>query len=160
MPAPPVDLSMLLNQASYALANRLTAALDELGLSVNGYCALGKAAEGDYTQRELAERAWMDKTTMVVTLDDLEARGLAERRLSPTDRRVRVIGLTGEGRKLVDKAHRAVQRVYDETLEGVPAAQRDAFIAVLEQLVADPLAAPFHMEPAARRRRRRSPAAV
>src|SRR5256885_2895836 len=50
----------------------------------------------------------MDKTTMVVTLDELERRRLAERRLSPSDRRVRVVGITGEGRKLVGKAHRVV----------------------------------------------------
>jgi len=161
MAAPPVDLSLLLNQASYALANRLTAALAELDLSVRAYCALAKAAEGDYTQRELAERAWMDKTTMVVTLDELEGRGLAERRLSPTDRRVRVIAITGAGRKLLARAHRVVQRVYDEVLADVPAGQREAFVAVLEQLVGGPLASPFHMErPAARQRRRRTTAAA
>ena len=44
---PPVDLSMLLNQAGYALANRLTAALAELDMSVRVYCVLAKAAEGD-----------------------------------------------------------------------------------------------------------------
>ena len=35
---PPVDLSMLLNQAGYALAGRLGAALEELGISVRIYC--------------------------------------------------------------------------------------------------------------------------
>ena len=39
----------------------------------------------------------LDKTTMVVTLDELEAAGLAERRPSPTDRRARVIAVTKAG---------------------------------------------------------------
>jgi MarR family transcriptional regulator, transcriptional regulator for hemolysin len=150
--APPVDLSMLLNQAGYALANRLSAALAEVGVSVRVYCVLAKAAEGERTQRELADAAWMDKTTMVVTLDEMERRGLAERRSSPSDRRVRVIAITDEGRSALARADRIVRRVYDEVLEDVPARERDTFVRVLDRLVAGPLAAPFHMERPARRR--------
>jgi DNA-binding MarR family transcriptional regulator len=149
---------MLLNQAAYAVANRLTAALGELGISVRVYCALAKAAEGEYTQRQLAELAWMDKTTMVVTLDEMEQRGLAERRVSPTDRRAHVVAITPEGRRLVTKADRIVQGVYDDVLGTVGAKQRAEFVAGLQQLVAGPLASPFHMEKPARRRRRPSEA--
>ena len=55
--APSVDLSMLLNQSGYALTSRLSAALEEVGISVRVYCVLAKAAEGDYTQSQLAELA-------------------------------------------------------------------------------------------------------
>jgi DNA-binding MarR family transcriptional regulator len=130
---------MLLNQAAYAVANRLTAALGELGISVRVYCALAK-------------------TTMVVTLDEMEQRGLAERRLSPTDRRAHVVAITPEGRRLVTKADRIVQGVYDDVLGTVGAKQRAEFVAVLQQLVAGPLASPFHMDKPARRRRRPSEA--
>jgi hypothetical protein len=41
-------------------------------------------------------------------------------------------------------------------LEGVPGDERDAFIAVLDRLVAGPLAAPFHLEKPLRRRAQRS----
>ena len=119
--APPVDLSMLLNQAGYALSNRLAAALAELDMSVRVYCVLAKAAEGEHTQGRLAELAWMDKTTMVVTLDEMERRGLAERRLSPEDRRVRVVAITAAGRRLLAKADAIVQAVYDEVLADVGA---------------------------------------
>lgn len=156
--APSVDLSMLLNQAGYALTSRLSAALEEVGISVRVYCVLAKAAEGEYTQGQLAELAWMDKTTMVVTLDEMEARALAERRHSPGDRRVRVIAITAKGRQLLGQADRIVQDLYDELLGGVGPRQRDAFLAVLQQLVDGPLAAPFHLEKPARRRRQRSAA--
>ena len=154
--APSVDLSMLLNQAGYALTSRLSAALEEVGISVRVYCVLAKAAEGDYTQSQLAELAWMDKTTMVVTLDEMEARGLAERRHAPGDRRVRVIAITAKGRQLLGRADRIVEDLYDGLLADVGPRQRDAFLAVLQQLVAGPLAAPFHLEKPARRRRQRS----
>jgi len=154
---PPVDLSMLLNQAGYALSNRLAAALEELGLSVRIYCVLAKAAEGDYTQRRLGELAWLDKTTMVVTLDEMERRGLAERRLSPADRRVRVVAITDEGREQLRRADAIVQGVYDEVLEDVTEAEHTAFVGMLERLVAGPLAEPFHMEKPARRRGQANP---
>ncbi len=47
--------------------------------------------ESEQTQIRLAERCALDKTTMVVTGDELERSGLAERRPSPTDRRARII---------------------------------------------------------------------
>ncbi len=134
---PPVDLSILLNQAGYAIANRLTAALAGLDMSVRVYRVLAKAAEGDHTQGRLAELAWMDKTTMVVTLDEMERRGLAERRLSPQDRRVRV-AITAKGRRQLAKADAIVHGVYDEVLGGVGPAERETFLGVLGRLVDGP----------------------
>jgi MarR family transcriptional regulator, transcriptional regulator for hemolysin len=151
---PPVDLTLLLNQTSYALAERVAAALGRLGLGVRAYCALAKASEGDHTQRELAELAWMDRTTMVQTLDELEAGGLARRRLAPHDRRVRVVAVTPKGARLLARADRVVADVYEEVLAGVPAADRQTFLGVLEHLVEGPLAAPFHLEANVGRRRR------
>ncbi len=151
---PPVDLSLLLNQASYALAERLSAALEQVGLGVRGYCALAKAAEGKHTQRELAELAWMDRTTMVETLDRLEEAGLVRRQMSPRDRRVRVVVVTPKGSRLLARADRVVADLYDEVLRGVSARDRQALIRVLEHLVEGPLALPFHLEGGARRRRR------
>lgn len=153
-----VDLAMLLNQSAYALANRLGAALADLGISVRIYCVLVKAAEGDYTQGKIAELAFLDKTTMVTTLDEMERLGLAERKLSPADRRVRVVALTPAGRAKLDDAHLVVQGVYDEVLSATSAADRATFTGVLEQLVDGPLAAPFHLETPTRRRRTRTTA--
>ena len=80
MEAPPdesrLDLSFLLNQAAYAFEARLADALAEHGLSVREYCVLWKADEGERTQQEIAELAGLDKSTLVVTLDKLEAAGL------------------------------------------------------------------------------------
>lgn len=151
---PPVDLSLLLNQTSYALGERLAAALEEVGLGVRAYCVLAKASEGGHTQRELATLAWIDRTTMVKTLDELEAAGLAQRRMSPRDRRVRIVAVTPKGMRLLARADRVVAELYDEVLAGVSARDREAFVRVLEHLVHGPLAAPFHLEANIRQRRR------
>ena len=118
--APEIDLSFLLNQASYALAAQLGGALEDLGISVREYCVLWKAADGERTQIEIAELAALDKTTMVVTLDALEKRGLARREVSSTDRRARVVGLTDEGRAVLDQAYGRVSDVYDVALGELP----------------------------------------
>ena len=151
---PEVDLSMLLNQAGHAVTSRLNAALADLGVSVKVYCVLTKGVEGDFTQAQLAERAWMDKTTMVNVLDEMEQDGLAVRTLSPADRRVRVVAITAKGRATLKRADAIVQASYDDVLDTLPAKQKAAFLGALSSLVQGPLATPFHMEDNLTRTRR------
>jgi MarR family transcriptional regulator, transcriptional regulator for hemolysin len=149
-----VDLSMLLNQAAYAVTVRIGAALAEIDVSVKSYCVLKKGVEGDFTQARLAEKAWMDKTTMVNVLDEMERSGLASRTMSPTDRRVRVVAITAKGRSLLAQADMLVQSVYDNALASLSTGQKSEFLAALTGLVEGPLAAPFHLEDQLPRTRR------
>lgn len=151
---PAVDLSMLLNQAAYAVSARIGAALAKIGMSVKVYCVLKKGIEGDFTQAQLAERAWLDKTTMVNVLDEMEQSGLATRTMSPTDRRVRVVAVTAKGRALLVRADALVEATYDEVLDTLSPAQKSKFLSALACLVEGPLAAPFHMEDQLPRTRR------
>src|ERR1700756_4544128 len=99
------DLSFLLAHTSHVLTTRMTAALAEIGMTPRGHCVLVKAMGGELTQIELAKLADLDKTTMVVTLDELEEAGYAERRPSRSDRRARVVVVTDEGKRLVAAGH-------------------------------------------------------
>jgi DNA-binding MarR family transcriptional regulator len=149
---PPVDVSFLLNQTSYALSALLAERLSTLGISVREYCVLMKAADGEHTQNAVAEMAALDKTTMVVTLDRLEASGLAERRVSGSDRRARVVAVTAKGRKVLQRAYDVVAGAYDDVLAPLPAARRADFLAALTELAGGPLAAPSHLlQPSGRR---------
>ncbi len=58
-------------------------------------------AEGPMSQRALGSRLRIDKSPMVGLIDDLERLGLAERRRSPTDRRVQAIHLTPDGARVL-----------------------------------------------------------
>jgi MarR family transcriptional regulator for hemolysin len=134
-PAPPVaDLGWLLARASHALSDELTAALEAVGISPRGQCLLATAMTGEFTQTELAQAIGLDKTTMVVTLDHLELDGLAVRRPSPTDRRVRVIEVTDAGKRKVAEGKAVVERVQAEVLEKLPASERRALRSALERL--------------------------
>jgi DNA-binding MarR family transcriptional regulator len=146
------DLMFLLSQASHSLMTELTAGLAALGVSQRGYCILSKALAGDKTQGELAELAALDKTTMVVTVDELEKAGLAERRPSPTDRRARIVGVTPAGEKVVAKASKVVGGIYDDVLGALPAKQRAPFVDALVGLVTGRLSTPVEVERPVRRR--------
>jgi DNA-binding MarR family transcriptional regulator len=136
------NLAWLLSQASYALATQLTAALHDLGISPRAHCVLSTAMTGELTQTELAQAVGLDKTTMVVTIDELEAAGLAERRPSKTDRRARVIAVSKTGVRKVEQAAEVVERVQAEALASLPARERNAFMEALGQLVCSGLSTP------------------
>lgn len=129
------NLCWLLSQASYSLTTRLTDGLAQIGFSPREHLVLTTAAAGSYTQTDLARMVGLDKTTMVVTLDQLEAAGLAERRPSPTDRRVRVITVTDGGRRKLREADEIMERIRMETLSVLPERQRATFLDALTVLV-------------------------
>ncbi len=158
MPAPEIDLAFLLNQTSFALATRMTAELAGLGVTPRMYCVLMKAKPGGLTQNQIAEQAALDKTTMVVTLDELERSGLAERRPSETDRRARIVALTPAGKRALAKGHTIVNRIYDDVLASLPARERSALVSGLTALAGGVLAEPSHVSRPARRKAPRSPA--
>lgn len=146
------NLAWLLYRAHWALAAELTAALAPLGVSARGYHVLRAALSGDHTQTELAEMVGLDKTTMVVTVDELERAGLAERRPDPDDRRARIIAVTPAGRRKVAEAERVKERVQADVLGELPARDRKALLEALTKLVEGRLAETVECDPPLRRR--------
>jgi MarR family transcriptional regulator, transcriptional regulator for hemolysin len=146
------NLGWLLSQAHYALASELIAAFEPLGVSSRGYKVLAAAMDGDRTQKELADLVGLDKTTMVVTVDELEAAGLAERRPSLTDRRARVITVTKAGARKVAEGRKVVDRVQADVLAALPERDRRALLEGLGSLVRGRLSVPVECNPPLRRR--------
>ncbi|GGU10147.1 MarR family winged helix-turn-helix transcriptional regulator [Nocardioides albus] len=156
MTGPRIDLLFLLNQSAHAFAAQFGDALAGVGLSVREYCVLLKAAEGTYTQNAVAEMAMLDKTTMVTTLDNLERRGLAERRVSDTDRRARIVALTRAGEEALEEASKTYNATVAKALEGLAPSEGEAFVEALQRLVEGPWATPSHTMTL----RRRAPASA
>ena len=146
------NLCWLLSRASYTLTTELTAALEGLGISPRAHAVLAAAATGEHTQTQLARMVGLDKTTMVVTLDELEAAGLAERRPSKTDRRARVIAVTRAGERKLREAEEIGDRIRDDVLSALPASERKVFLGALTRLVAGRLAEPVQCAQPVRRR--------
>src|SRR4051812_6133099 len=152
--APPLSANVcwLLSTASHSLTTEMTRAMEGLGVSPRGFSVLTTALSGAYTQTELARMVGLDKTTMVVTLDELEAAGLAERRPSATDRRARVIAVTQAGQRKVDEADEIAERIRADVLSVLPADERKVFLDALTRLVADRLSEPAACSHPVRRR--------
>jgi MarR family transcriptional regulator for hemolysin len=146
------DLMFLLSQAGHVLMTELTAGLAGLGISMRHYCVLSHAMPGDLSQIRLAELCGLDKTTMVVTMDELEKAGLAERRPSATDRRARIIAVTDAGVDMVAKAHDVVAGIYEDVLSALPEDEREALLNGLTRLVGGRLSTPVHCDRPVRRR--------
>jgi MarR family transcriptional regulator for hemolysin len=146
------NLAWLLGQAHYALLSEVNAAFAPLGISSRGYHVLAAALTAEHTQSELAVLVGVDKTTMVVTVDELEAAGLAERRPSETDRRARVIVVTEAGESKVTEGREVIKAIQAGVLETLPARQRAIFLDSLATLVRERLAEPVECSPPLRRR--------
>jgi DNA-binding MarR family transcriptional regulator len=141
-----------LSQAHFNLVSEIAAAFGPLGVSNRGYNVLATARAGEFTQKELAEQIGLDKTTMVVTVDELEKAGLAERRPSSTDRRARVISVTKAGHRKVQQGQEIVDRIQNDVLTSLPAKERKLFLESLGALVKDRLSEPAECSPPLRRR--------
>ncbi|MEO3923352.1 MarR family winged helix-turn-helix transcriptional regulator [Micromonosporaceae bacterium B7E4] len=149
------DVSFLLDRTSHVLRTRMAAALAEIGLTARMHCVLVHATGAERTQAQLAEIGDMDKTTMVVTVDALEAAGLAERRPSGTDRRARIIAVTAEGVRVAAQSQAIVDRVHAEVLATLGERDREVFLRVMEGLVTGHLAEPVETPGPVRRARQR-----
>jgi DNA-binding MarR family transcriptional regulator len=86
-------------------------------------------------QRTLARSIGLDTSTTAGVIDRLEARGLLQRSASPEDRRVRLLGLTGAGRALLDAVVPDMMRAQQRILAPLPPAKRSEFMRMLRVLV-------------------------
>jgi MarR family transcriptional regulator, transcriptional regulator for hemolysin len=142
LPPLAADLCWLLSRASHNLTTEMTAALEGVGISPRAHAVLTTALTGEHTQIEIARLVGLDKTTMVVTVDELEAAGLAERRPSSTDRRARVIAVTDAGKRSVKAADKVLDRVRDDVLGALEPDERRVFLDALGRLACGRLSEP------------------
>ena len=128
------DLCWLLARASALLNAESTAALRELGITPRQHYVLVSARSGEHTQTDLARTVGLDKTTLMVTLDELERTGLAERRPLPRDRRARLVAVTPAGERVLEQADTALQRSRLGVLSLLPDDERPVFLSALARL--------------------------
>jgi DNA-binding MarR family transcriptional regulator len=88
------------------------------------------------SQQELGDRLQIPRSRMVAIVDELEGRGLLERRPNPTDRRVRELHLTDAGRQLLDKAFQAAVAYEQQVSSPLDPKERDQLLDLLERVSA------------------------
>jgi DNA-binding MarR family transcriptional regulator len=109
--------------------------LETHDLSMWGYSVLLALDESPVrTQAALAESIGADKTRIIPTLDELQAKGYIERRADPDDRRVRLLAITETGREVKGRVQAAIQRGEERWLSVLSAAERRLFLRALQEM--------------------------
>jgi MarR family transcriptional regulator, lower aerobic nicotinate degradation pathway regulator len=91
--------------------------------------------KGSVPQNEIGHCMHIDRTTMVDVVDDLENKGLVERKENPVDRRAYALALTAKGKEILPKVQKLgfdAERQYLSHLQ--PKEQKD-IIQILQKLV-------------------------
>jgi DNA-binding MarR family transcriptional regulator len=129
------DLSFLLARANAISLAAGNAALAAHGLKARSYSVL-VLTSGDArpSQRELAEFLRLDPSQVVSLVDELQSRGLVERRPDPSDRRANVVVATDAGRDLVTAARESARGAEERVHAQLTEADRAALAALLRPL--------------------------
>ena len=139
------NVAFMLSSLGFAVSRGFHETLRPIGLEPGEFALLRAVAASDgEAQNALAERLRISPSWMVAVVDELEQRGLLERRPHARDRRVRNLHLTAAGKKLLKQAERqAVQ--FDRR---VAAELGEVELAQLLDLL-DRVAAGLELEPGA-----------
>jgi len=129
------DLGASFARLTRAMIEAETPILRAHDIEMWDYAVLGALEDSAApTQSELAAAVHRDKTRLIPILDRLEARRFVTRTPDPADRRNKVIALTDEGRAVLTACRTAIRAMEADFLAAIPAARRQTFVEVLEQL--------------------------
>ena len=129
------DLAAMFAPLARALVARQEPALQAHGISMWGYIVLTALAEQPVrTQAALAQAISADKSRIIGVLDDLQQRGLIQRRPDAADRRVHLLSLTPAGDRLRRSAEAAIRASEEEVLATLPPEDREVFLRSLKSL--------------------------
>jgi DNA-binding MarR family transcriptional regulator len=95
--------------------------------------ALRRVAPAPMTMGELAAAIGVDAPNCTPVVDDLEARGLVERRPHPTDRRSKLVAATPEGVRVAARADRIMQQP-PAVLDALSPAELDLLAGILAKV--------------------------
>lgn len=130
------DFAQVISVVARRWRTRLDERLKPMDMSIARWGALywlGQAGDG-VSQATLAEMAGVEPPTLVRVIDQLEAQGLVERRVSPTDRRVNLLRLTDAAKPLVRQIEAEAERLRVELLEDVSYEDYQTTFTVLQKL--------------------------
>jgi DNA-binding MarR family transcriptional regulator len=95
------------------------------------------ASEAGQSQRAIAAQLGTPPSRLVLLLDDLESRGLIERRRNPADRRNHALHLTANGGRLLGQLARSAATHEDAICAALDPDERQLLAALLGRIAAD-----------------------
>jgi DNA-binding MarR family transcriptional regulator len=129
------SVAFMLSRVGASVAGLFAGCMKEEGFEPREFLVMNLVAshEGE-SQQAISESVGIAKSHMVKVVDQLERRGLIERRPNPEDRRQHALYLTPEGRKQRNHARHAAQKLESEIREHLTAEEIAALKSALAKL--------------------------
>lgn len=136
----PPTLVYLVGRLNHGIRRELQRRLATHELSLPELTALsGLQRRPGLSTAQLARRSLVTPQAMNIIIAELETRGLVQRRVDPSHRRILEARLTPAGHGLLRRVDPIVEALQTELLQDVPKAERDAVVrgltAVMRRLV-------------------------
>jgi DNA-binding MarR family transcriptional regulator len=127
-------LGYLLKHAQSALAEHTGPALAPWGINGRELAVLTVLGAGEpLAQQQAGARLGVDRTTMVALVDELERKGLVERRPDAADRRRNLVHLTAAGRDAFEQGGRASLEAEQKFLAALDPDEPDRLRSMLKR---------------------------
>jgi DNA-binding MarR family transcriptional regulator len=135
--APPDSAGFLLSRVGTAVQAGFKELLGHWDIRPQQFAILrALSAVGQAFQQELCQSLGIDSGNMVELVDGLEARGYAQRRRDPRDRRRYLLVMTEEGQAAFAAMTKAVDEYDAKFLKPLDQGERAALVAALAKLYA------------------------
>src|ERR1700733_12647755 len=131
------NIGAVLGEVARLIRRRFERRARQTGLPLTRHQArtlLTIARDEGLSQAAIATMLDMEPIALVRMLDRLHEEGLVERRLHPTDRRVRTVWLTPAAWKVIERVLAINAVVREEACAGLTPTQRDALIDALNRM--------------------------
>jgi DNA-binding MarR family transcriptional regulator len=129
------SVGFMLSTLGHAVSRRFVHALQPLELHPREFAVLRAVQANDgQSQQTLAARLHIPPSRMVAIVDELEARGLIERRPDPGDRRVRALFVTDRGQTLLADAFALVRENERAISDVLTAEERGQLLELLTRI--------------------------
>ncbi|UXY10377.1 MarR family transcriptional regulator [Kosakonia sp. ML.JS2a] len=111
-------------------------ALTDTGMTQSSWTVLMQLHQlGDNVSvSELAEVQGIELPPLMRTLTQLEKQGLIARTTSPYDKRIRLLALTADGQRLLERISQVIDACQARASDNIPAADLAVFSATLNQI--------------------------
>jgi DNA-binding MarR family transcriptional regulator len=128
-------LGYVMKRAYLVLHSDAQTALADFGLRIPSFSCLSViVAEPGIAPSVVAERLSIERSNVVVFIDELETRELVARTQSKTDRRRFALTATVRGRRLHDKAVASLHESEDRLLAGVTPEEKALLVSILKKI--------------------------
>jgi MarR family transcriptional regulator, 2-MHQ and catechol-resistance regulon repressor len=126
---------LVLWKASHAVERQARASVAQLELGLTDFAVLEMLLhKGPQPVNTIGKRVLLTSGSITTAIDRLESRGLVHRMPHPEDQRTRMVHLTGEGRRVIQRAFQLHARDMEETVKVLNSKERIELVRLLKKL--------------------------